>query len=108
MNQGQNSSDLNTLSGSADSSLPRCFSKCWWSGRCVQLWKLLGETATLAGFLTNVSINPIAALEIRRHKAEWGSWDYSLDNPHRMGPENLSNLSERLLVEDWPWVEVSF
>ena len=54
--------------------------------------------------LTNLSPNPIAASEIKRHKPEWGSPDHCLGSPHKVGSENLSNVIEYLLVKDAPEV----
>ena len=50
----------------------------------------------------------MGAFKIRRYKPDWGSLDHCLDDPHKVGSENLDNLIEYLSVEDGPEVRVSF
>jgi len=66
-----------------------------------------GSKCYFGWILTNLSINPMAAFEMRMHKfsVPQGSLDHCLDDPHRVGSENLSKY---LLVDDRPWVGVSF
>jgi len=46
----------------------------------------------------------MAVFKIRMHKSQSDNQDLCKGNPDKMGSENLSNLSEYLLVEHWPRV----
>jgi len=52
-----------------------------------------GRNRYFGWILTNLSINSMAAFEIRRHKFQWDNQDLCKGNPHKMGPKNLP-LSE--------------
>jgi len=41
--------------------------------------------------------------KIRRYKSQSDNQDLCGGNPHKMGPENLRNLSGYVPVEHWPW-----
>ncbi len=43
--------------------------------------------------------------EIMRHMPQLDTQDRERDNPHRAGPENLSNLCGNLVELRWLWVE---
>jgi len=60
-------------------------------------------------------IDPMAVFEeiiparngiFERHMPQLNTQDRSRDNPHRAGPENLSNLCGNLVELRWLWVEV--
>lgn len=52
-------------------------------------------------------IDPMASFEeIMRHMPQLDTQDRERDNPHRAGPENLSNLCGSLVELRWLWVEV--
>ena len=48
-----------------------------------------------------MAISPIELedrFKIRRHSPQWDNLDLCKDNPHRAGPEDLSNLCGQLVV----------
>jgi len=65
------------------------------------MMETFGSKCYFGWILTNLSINLMAAFEIRMHnsRAPRGSLDHCLDDPHRVGSENLSKY---LLVDDGP------
>ena len=84
------------------------------AGISLQRWGLSGAALLLAtsGYspsLIPMAISPIELedrFKIRRHSHQWDKLDLCTDNPHRMGPENLSSLCRQLVVARGPLVEV--
>lgn len=72
--------------------------------------EIFGLNCYFGWVLTNLSINPMAAFETRRHESRVlrDTLDHWLDNPHRVRPENLNNLCGYLLVEHRPCEGVKY